>query len=152
MCVIVDDDKMHYQSEKNDTQGLKRTQHVRDNRKGFVAHTACYTASGLPIGIGWERSSDDSTATATERLIRAQLSPTNGQYGPPMLPNTEFAMDQGYCIPSLLFDFFLPSGCDYLGTVKWCPVFPFTFDQKVAPGDKRQVVKPKGFKSLFQKK
>jgi hypothetical protein len=152
MHMIVDDNKMHYQSEKNDTQGLKRTQHVKDNRKGFVAHTACYTASGLPIGIEWERSSDDSTAAATERLIRAQLSPTNGQYGPPMLPKTEFAMDRGYCIPSLLFDFFLPSGCDYLGTIKRCPMFPFTFDQKVAPGDKRQVVEPKGFKSLFLKK
>ena len=66
MRVTIDDDKMHYQAEKTDTQGLKQMQHVRDNRKGFVAHTACYTASGLPIGIEWERSGDDSTAAATE--------------------------------------------------------------------------------------
>jgi hypothetical protein len=36
---------------KVDTQRLKITQHVHDNRKGFVAHAACYTASSLPTGI-----------------------------------------------------------------------------------------------------
>lgn len=90
MKITTDDDKMHFQlCSKADTQGLKSTQHVRDNRKGFVAHTACYTASGLPIGIEWERENDDSTAAATERLIRAQLAPTSGQMGPPSLPQTE---------------------------------------------------------------
>jgi hypothetical protein len=63
---------------KTDTQDLKVMQHVRDNQKGFVAHTACYTASGLPIGIEWVRSYNDSTTTATERLIRNQLSPMSG--------------------------------------------------------------------------
>lgn len=94
MRIIIDDDKMHYQIDKaTNTQGLKVTQHVRDKRKGFVAHTACYTASGLPIGIEWERSSDDSTIAATTRLIRAQLAPMIGQCGPPMLFNIEVAMD-----------------------------------------------------------
>jgi hypothetical protein len=116
MRITTDDDKMHFQmSTKADTQGLKTTQHVRDNRKGFVAHTACYTASGLPIGIEWERENDDSTAAATERLIRSQLSPTSGQMGPPSLPNTEFAMDRGYCLPSLLYEILIPSGADVLG-------------------------------------
>jgi hypothetical protein len=69
MRVLIDDDKVHYNIEKGDTQGLKKSQHVRDNRKGFVAHTACYTASGLPIGIEWERSEYDSTSAATKRLV-----------------------------------------------------------------------------------
>ena len=52
MRVTIDDDKMHHQTGKGkDTQGLKVTQHVRDNQKGFVTHTCCYTASGLTIGI-----------------------------------------------------------------------------------------------------
>jgi hypothetical protein len=56
MRVMEDDDKMHYEIDnKADTQGLKITQHARDNRKGFVAHTTCFTASGLRIGIEWER-------------------------------------------------------------------------------------------------
>ena len=33
---ILDDDKMYFNTSKKDTQGLKRTQHVKDNRKGFV--------------------------------------------------------------------------------------------------------------------
>jgi hypothetical protein len=146
MRVTTDDDKMHFQiSSKADTQGLKISQHVRDNRRGFVAHTACYTASGLPIGIEWERENDDSTAAATERLIRSQLFPTIGQMGPPSLPNTEFAMDRGYCLPSLLYDFFIPSGADIMGTVKRSPMFPFTYDQKLGRSDTRQSVDTKGF-------
>jgi hypothetical protein len=153
MCVTTDDDKMHCNvKSKADMQGLKATQHVRDNRRGFVAHIACYTASGLPIGIEWERENDDSTAAATERLIQAQISPTSGQSGPPSLPNTEFAMDRGYCLPSLLYDFYIPSGADIMGTVKRCPMFPFTYDQKLGRGDTRQSIETKGFKALFLKK
>jgi hypothetical protein len=153
MHVIVDDDKMHYNIDaKADTQSIKITQHVRDNRKGFVAHTACYTACGLPIGIEWERANDDSTAAATERVIRNQLSPASGQSGPPTLTNTVFAMDRGYCLPSLLFDFFIPSGADILGTVKRTPMFPFTYDQKLGQNDTRQLVNKSGFKALFLKK
>jgi len=104
-----DDYKMHLATgNKADTQGLKVMQHVRDNRKGLVAHTSCYTASGLPVGIEWERSCDDSTTAATERLIRQQLSPTSGQIGLPMMFNTEIAIYRGYCIPSLLYNFLLP--------------------------------------------
>jgi hypothetical protein len=67
MHIINVDDKMHCEvSNKTDTQGLKKVQHVRDNRKGFVAHTACYTESGLPMGIEFERANDDSTTVATE--------------------------------------------------------------------------------------
>ncbi len=71
MRVTTDDEKMHFQlSSKANTQGLKSSEHVHDNRKGFVAHTACYTASGLPIGIEWERENNDSTAAVTKRLIK----------------------------------------------------------------------------------
>jgi hypothetical protein len=95
MRIIYDDDKMHCEvSNKTDMQGLKKMQHVRDNRKGFEVHTACYTASGLPIGIEFERSNNDSTTAATERLSRSQLSPISGQSGVPMLLNTEVAMDR----------------------------------------------------------
>jgi hypothetical protein len=48
--IINDDDKMHCEmNNKTDMQGLKKVQHVRDKQKDFVAHTACYIASGLPI-------------------------------------------------------------------------------------------------------
>jgi hypothetical protein len=60
--VTIDDEKMHYETkDQQSAQGLKVVQHVCDNSKGFVAHTTCYTASGLPIGIEWEQSNDDTT-------------------------------------------------------------------------------------------
>jgi hypothetical protein len=151
--ITIDDDKVHYEiTGKQLAQGLKIAQHVRDNRKGFVVHTSCFTASGLPIGIALERLSDDTTASATERLIRTQLSPMSGLNGPPMLSNTQFCMDRGYWAPALLFDFLTPSGADVLGTVKRCPMFPFTYDQRLAQNDKRQLIDTNGFKALFMKK
>jgi len=92
-----------------------------------------------------------STAVATERLIHAQLAPTSGQMVAPSLPHTKFAMDWGYCFPSLLYSFFLPSGADIMGTIKQSPMFPFTYDQKLSQNDTRQSVNTKGFKSIFLK-
>jgi len=39
-------------------QGLKVAQHGQDDMKGFVVHTSCFMASGLPIGIVWKYLSD----------------------------------------------------------------------------------------------
>jgi len=105
----------------------------------------------LPIGIQWEWSNDDTTATAMERLIRTQLSPMSGQNGPPMLANTQFCMDWGYWLPSLLYTFFTPSGADVLGTIKRCPMFPFTYEQKLAQSDTQKLIDTHGFMALFIK-
>ncbi len=59
----------------------------------------------------------------------------SGQNSPPIITNTEFVKDHGYCLPSLLFDSLLPSGADILGMVKHSPMFPFTLDQKMSPCD-----------------
>jgi hypothetical protein len=74
---------------------LKTAQHVYDNRNGFifVAHTACYTECGLRIGI-IERANDDSTAVATERVKRNQISLAGWQSVPPTLANSVFAVDR----------------------------------------------------------
>jgi hypothetical protein len=43
--ITIDNDKVHYEiTGKQLAQGLKIAQHVRDNRKGFVVHTSCFTA------------------------------------------------------------------------------------------------------------
>ena len=127
--ITIDDDKVHYEvTGKQLAQGLKIAQHVWDNRKGFVVHTSCFTASSLPIGVAWEWLSDDTTASATEWLIRTQLSPMSGLNGPPMLFNTQFCMDREYWAPSLLYDFLTLPGADILGTIKCCPMFPFIYD------------------------
>lgn len=149
--IIIDDDKMHDASKRQDMYGLKKTQHVRDNRTGCILHTLVYTAIGLPIGAQWERSSDDSTTAATERLIRSQFVPMHGDMGPPNLTNSLFAMDRGYLLPRLFYDFLIPSGAEVMGTIKRCPMFPFTFDQDLKSSDPRQDIPTKGQKALFLK-
>jgi hypothetical protein len=45
-AITIDDDKMHYAADpKAPTDGLKLTQHVKDNRKGFVDNHIVLTAS-----------------------------------------------------------------------------------------------------------
>jgi len=75
----------------------------------------------------------------------------SGQNGPPMLANTQFCMDWGYWLPSLLYTFFTPSGADVLGTIKRCPMFPFTYEQKLAQSDTQKLIDTHGFKALFIK-
>ncbi len=151
MRITMDDDKMHSATSKVDTHGLKKSRHVRDNRNGFIAHTICYTGIGMPVGIEWERSSDDSTSTAAERLLRAQLAPMCGGNGIPNLTNILIAMDRGYLLAGILYDFLMPSGADILGTVKRSPMFPFTFNQTLKSGDSRQYVCEIGHKALLCK-
>jgi hypothetical protein len=123
--------KMHDLSKKPNICRLKKTQHVHDNCMGCIAHTLVYTASGLPIGIEWEHSSDDSITAATERLIRSQLAPMYGNMGSPNLTNKCLCMDQGHINLCLLNNFIVPSGAEIMGTCKRQPMFPFTFEQNL---------------------
>ena len=149
--IILDDDKMHDASKQPEAYGLKKSQHVRDNRTGCTLHTLAYTATGLPIGFAWERANDDSVTGATERLIRSQFAPMHGDSGPPNLVNTLFAMDRGYLQPRLFYDYLIPSGAEIMGTIRRCPMFPFTFEQVLKPTDLRQDVPTKGMKTLLLK-
>ena len=52
--ITIDDDKDHFNCldmNWDETAGLKPTQHVRDNRRGFTFHTLVFTSSGLPLGL-----------------------------------------------------------------------------------------------------
>jgi hypothetical protein len=149
--IILDDDKMHDSSKNQSIYSLKKAQHVRDNRTGCIAHTLVYTATGMPIGIEWERASDDSTTAATERLICYQHAPMHGDTGPQNLTNSLVAMDRGYIAPQLFYEFLVPSGAEIMGTVKRCPMFPFTFEQDLKPSDSRQLIPVKGQKALLLK-
>jgi hypothetical protein len=51
-AITIDDDKMHYAANpRAPTDGLKLTQHVKDNRKGFVDNHIVLTASGTLLGF-----------------------------------------------------------------------------------------------------
>jgi len=76
----------------------------------------------------------------------------SGLNGPLMLFNTQFCMDRGYWAPSSLYDFLTLSGDDILGTIKCYPMFPFTYDQRLAQNDKQQLIDTNGFKAFFMKR
>ncbi len=59
--IVVDDDKVFGQNDpKKDTYGLRYTQHVKDNQKGYNCHVAATTCTLFPIGIRWEQQGASS--------------------------------------------------------------------------------------------
>ena len=151
ISIALDDDKIWVAlTGRNlvDLFGLKYTRHVKANRNGFVAHTAVSTGANIPLGIIFERSKD-STFDCFSRLLKF-LFERNGICD---LQNILIASDRGYMIPNTVFNFLIANGADFIGTVKrMANCWPFTFDQKVKPNDKRRMVETKGPPTLLVKK
>lgn len=149
ISVALDDDKIWANlknSSKDDLFNLKYTTHVKDNRKGFVAHTAVSSGANIPLGISFERIKD-----TTEKCFKRLLESLFGQDGNTDLRNVLIHSDRGYLLPSLVFKFLIQAGAEVLGTVKRIAGWPFTFDQKLKPSDKRTLVSKKGAATLFMK-
>jgi hypothetical protein len=68
IMMVLDDDKCHFRNKKGDLKNLKYCPFVRDNRKGFTAHTVVSVALGLPLQMVWERD-HDSVLSTYERMI-----------------------------------------------------------------------------------
>ena len=112
------------------TSGLKPSQFVRDNRRGFTCHTLVNSASGLPLGIEPELITDDSGIDTTIRLCRNQLAPAH-KGNQPNLSNVVLFADRFYW-NSKMFKFVSDTGLQIgPSTHKRSVDFPFTFDQKV---------------------
>lgn len=151
LLIILDDDKIHFETRKSESDGLKVVRHVNDNRTGHVMHTAVLSNSGMIIGVEAERSEDDSIGSATERLLLNQLRPSHGTNRPPNLRNVELYSDRAYWSPAF-HKWILDSGADIgASTRKRSQDFPFTFDQKLRPNDAREDIPTSGFKRLFTK-
>ena len=149
ISVALDDDKIWMNlknSSRDDLFNLKYTTHVKDNRKGIIAHTAVSSGANIPLGISFERSQD-----STERCFWRLLDRMFGQDGTTNLRNVYIHSDRGYMLPSLVFKYLLQVGADVLGTVKRGAGWPFTFDQKLKPNDRRTLVNKKGASTLFLK-
>jgi hypothetical protein len=148
--VTIDDDKVHYHVTcARQANEPKPVQHVRDNRRGFVIDTAVYTATGVPVGFnchGW----NDSTATSTRKLIRGAFAPTDGGNDPRCLTNTGVGFDRGYTSWPLVDETVEMGGSIDASTNKRSDWAPFTYDQHIKAGDRRQVITTKGPKALFQ--
>ena len=149
ISVALDDDKIWLNlknSSKTDLFNLKYTTHVKDNRKGLIAHTAVSSGVNIPLGICFERSKD-----STEKCFRRLLDRMFGQNGSTNLRNVYIHSDRGYMLPSLVFKYLLEVGADVLGTVKRIAGWPFTYDQKLKPSDRRTIVSKKGASTLLLK-
>ena len=149
--IVIDDDKIIFNTLKAESDGLKVVRHVNDNRNGHIFHTAAYTFSGLVIGIEAERSEDDTTGSATKRLIMNQLCPSHGTSGPPDLTGVRIHSDRAYWTDEFE-EFILLSGADVgAGTRKRCKGFPYTFEQNISSNDPREEIPTTGFRRLFIK-
>jgi len=108
--IAIDDDKIHMNlsnSGSDDLFNLKYTTHVRDNRKGIIAHTAVSTGANVPLGISFEKKGD-TTMSCIERLLWTMFGIT----GVLELEGVEIHSDRGYFTPSLVFGLLMAFGAD----------------------------------------
>jgi len=148
--ITVDDDKDHYAGKMswNETSGLKPSQFVRENRRGFTFHTLVYTSSGLPLGIEPETTADVSFFDTTTRLLVNQLAPSHrSRVKVPSLTTLTLFADRLYWANNFL-DFIIKSGAQLHGTHKRGPNFPFTYEQKKNINDSRMHLTKKGGKMI----
>ena len=127
IAIALDDDKIWMNmknSSRADLFNLKYATHVKDNRKGLIAHTAVSTGPNIPLGICFERRMD-----TTEQCFRRITERMFGQNGSTNLRNVSIHSDRGYMLPSLV-KYLVEVGADVLGTVKRIAGWPFTYDQK----------------------
>jgi hypothetical protein len=132
---------------------LQSSRHVRRNRNGFVCHHLVLTASGLLVGLSFERYLD-TTESTIKRIIMSQFFATQGGNLQLAVPDMSFLRafgDRAYQIKSLLEHFFLRGGAGIHGTIARNLRNPFTFDQKLKEGDERTNVPTTGGKTLFIK-
>jgi hypothetical protein len=153
---IFDDDKMHFNMKRgNPTAALQQSQHIRDNRRGPVCHHAVLSASGVVIGCAFERPGD-KTSTCTQRIVKSQIVPMQGGDASEVQNLTRLSVggDRAYQNKELLYDTFMPSGANVLGTKARSRDNPFVFGMPKLDQtkDKRQDVPMNGAKTLMIKK
>ena len=151
ISISLDDDKIWLQvsgMNLEDDFGLRRVQHVRDNREGIVAHTAISSATNLPLHFMFERNGDG--ATDCFKRIFSKMFNSNPESIPDLNGIVNHS-DRGYTIQSTIFDFLIPAGCDLTHTVKRIMPFPFVWGMKISENDVRENLDEKGAPALFVK-
>lgn len=120
--------------------------HVKDNRKGIIAHTAVSASTGVPLAFMFERKGYNAVECFTQ--VFGNLFPS----GDGRLPNLQGITnhsDRGYSIAQTLFDFLLPAGADFTNTTKRIPPFPFIWGMKPSRNDVRKELQEKGAPTLY---
>ena len=146
--ITIDDDKMHYAAVPGaPTDGLKITQHVKDNRKGFGDNYIILPASETLLGIDFEALGDENSNASAIRILRQQLCPLQSGARVPNLTGYSLLADRLYWTLEFENDFVLASGMDIeAATHKRDQNFGFTYDQWKKPEDTRRHVSLGGHK------
>ena len=150
ISIALDDDKIWFASTvatSSDLFNLKFTTHVKPNRKGICLHSAVSSGLNIPLAAVFERTKDNSIS-CFKRLLDFLFS----HDGSTDLRNVSVHSDRGYMLPNLVFEYLLSSGAEVVGTCKrMAQCWPFTYNQKVKPNDKRTHIDPKGSPTLYLK-
>ena len=130
---------------------MHKVTHIRDNRKGFVAHTAALATTNILLSFLFEQKEDKATEVF-KRLFLKMFPVAGGDSNSiPDLCGVTNHSDRGYTIGSTTFGFMVPSGCDFTNTVKRIAPFPFVWGMKISQRDPRQLLDERGTPALFVK-
>ena len=128
ISIALDDDKVWFSNtgeNASDRFGLKYTTHVRDNRKGIIAHTAVSAVLGFPLAVAFEKK-EDSSISCFKRMLSFLFGKSDDN-DLPDLTNVLIGSDRGYLVPSLVFGFILEAGGASLEQVLRVPRNPLIF-------------------------
>lgn len=151
ISIALDDDKIWVENTGQnafDQFGLRKVTHVKDNRKGIVAHTAVSSSTNVPLSFVFEREGNNATQCFT--ALFGRMFPSRG-HDLPNLCGVKNHSDRGYTIEKTVFEFLIPAGADFNNTVKRIAPFPCVWGMKVHDSDKRTVLKEKGAPTLYIK-
>ena len=149
VSVALDDDKIWVESSgenSTDEFGLRKVTHVKDNRKGIIAHTTVSTSTNLPFSFIFERKGNSAVECFTQ-IFGKMFPSSDGRL--PNLNGVTNHSDRGYTLKQTLFDFLLPAGADFNNTAKRIPPFPFLWGMKLTQNDKRKLLDEKGAPTIF---
>lgn len=153
IIIALDDDKIWVESSGSnqlDDFGLRKVTHVKDNRKGIIAHTAVSSTTNLPLCFMFERRGD--SAVDCFKRIFGHLFPSSNPSNLPDLNGIRNHSDRGYTLESTVFNFLLPAGADFTNTVRQVMPFPFYWSARShGNNDPREKLSEKGAPTLYIK-
>ena len=154
IIIALDDDKIWVETSganQLDDFGLRKVTHVKDNRKGIIAHTAVSSTTNLPLCFMFERKGDN--AVDCFKRIFGHLFPSSNPSHLPDLNGIRNHSDRGYAMESTIFKFLLPAGADFTNTVRQVMPFPFFWSARSSrsASETRQKLTETGAPTLFVK-
>ncbi len=152
ICIATDDDKVWIESSgknMNDHFGIRKTTHVKDNRKGFTDHASATMPLIFPMQFIFEMEGDN--AIKCFKKLYSLMFGTNKIDEIPDLTGVYNLSDRGYTIEETIFEYLIPAGASFLHTAKRVSPFPFIWGKRPGRADRRTYLSETGTPALFIK-